>query len=212
MTQHRSHTMRGQALIRAILRESGGATIVEFAIVVPVLLLLIIGLFDITYNLYMISALQGVVQKAARDSTLQSTDPAAADAVLDAKVTAQVQALYPSATVTPSRRFYRTYAEASAKKAETWTDTDHDGTCDHGEPFLDANNNGVWDPDGANAGQGGAKDRTVYTVTVTYPRMFPIANAMGWSKTVTLAATTVLANQPYDEQGTYTAPKTLNCP
>ncbi len=201
-----------KAAMRALVHEKKGATIVEFAIVVPVLLLLIIGLFDITYNLYMISTLQGVVQKAARDSTLQSANPAVADAALDAKVTSQVHALYPSATVTPSRRFYRTYADASAKKAETWTDTDHDGTCDHGEPFTDTNNNGVWDVDGGNGGQGGAKDRTVYTVTVTYPRMFPIANMIGWSKTVTLAATTVLANQPYADQGVYTTPATLNCP
>ena len=197
---------------QTLLRDRKGATIVEFAIVVPVLLLLIIGLFDISYNLYMISALQGIVQKAARDSTLQSANPTTADAALDTMVTNQVHALYPSATVTPIRRFYRSYAEASAKKAETWTDTNHDGTCDNGEPFTDTNNNGTWDVDGGNGGQGGAKDRTVYTVTVTYPRMFPIAKAMGWSKTVTLAATTVLANQPYADQGVYTTPATLNCP
>ena len=203
---------RRRALPKALLADRTGATIVEFAIVVPILLLLIIGLFDIAYNLYMISNLQGIVQKAARDSTLQSTDPTAADTALDTMVTSRVHALYPSATVTPTRRFYRTYADASAKQAETWTDTNHNGTCDQGEPFIDTNNNGVWDPDGGNGGQGGAKDRTVYTVTVTYPHMFPIANAMGWSKTVTLAATTVLANQPYADQGVYTTPATLNCP
>ena len=211
MTLHQ-HRARSNRVSTRILRDHKGSTIIEFAIVVPVLLLLIIGLFDISYNLYMISALQGIVQKAARDSTLQSANPTAADAALDTMVTNQVHALYPSATVTPTRRFYRTYAEASAKQAEAWTDTDHDGTCDHGEPFTDTNNNGAWDADGGNGGQGGAKDRTVYTVTVTYPRMFPIAKAMGWPKTVTLAATTLLANQPYADQGVYTTPATLNCP
>lgn len=199
-------------LMLGFLGDARGVTIVEFAMVLPVLLLLLMGLFDITYNLYMVSTLQGIVQKAARDSTLQSSDPAAADAALDAMVTNQVHALYPSATVTPTRRFYRTYAEAAAKQAEPWSDTDHDGTCDHGEPFTDNNNNGVWDADGGNQGQGGAKDRTVYTVTVTYPHMFPIAKTMGWSNTVKLAATTVLANQPYADQGVYTAPATLHCP
>ncbi len=197
----------------AIGQQERGATIVEFALTLPVFLILILGLSDTAYNLYMVTALQGAVQKAARDSTLESNDTGTADADLDAKVVSQVQSLYPAATVVPTRRYYRTYSDAAAKQAETWTDTDHDGTCDHGEPFLDANDNGVWDADGGNGGQGGAKDRTIYTVTVTYPRLFPLASFVGLPNTVTVAATTILANQPYDDQASYNPnPKQLNCP
>jgi Flp pilus assembly pilin Flp len=196
---------------RAALGDARGATIVEFGIIAPVLCLLLMGAFDVAHTLYMQTVLQGIVQKAARDSTLESSD----DTVLpdiDATVTAEVKALNNRVTPAFSRRYYRTFADASAAKAEPWTDTDKDGTCDHGEPYEDDNNNGMWDKDGGNGGQGGAKDRTVYTVTLNYPHLFPIYGFIGLSNYVTLSATTILENQPYSEQGVYTTPKVLNCP
>ncbi|MDQ9783691.1 hypothetical protein, partial [Serratia marcescens] len=84
-----------------------------------------------------------------------------------------------------------------------WTDTNENGICDDGEPYQDDNNNNVWDPDGGNAGQGGAKDRTVYTVTMTYPRFFPLYKMIGGSNTTKISASTVLQNQPYGDQGSY---------
>ena len=65
--------------------------------------------------------------------------------------------------------------------------------------------------DGGDAGQGGAKDITVYSVTVSYPRMFPISTLFGGSPNVNMTASTVLANQPYSEQSTYGAALTGNC-
>lgn len=201
---------RGRMLAR-FGRADDGVTAIEFALAAPVLILLIFGLFDALFNLYMVSTLQGVVQKAARDSTLQGYSTAAGEAALDANVTAQIHRLLPSATVpTPTRQSFHTYADASSQKAEPWTDTDHDGTCDHGEPYTDLNSNGGWDPNGANTGGGGAKDRTIYTVTVSYPRLFPLAKMIGLSSTVTLTATTVLENQPYADQ-TQVGTTVLNC-
>ncbi|WP_019833634.1 TadE/TadG family type IV pilus assembly protein [Sphingomonas sp. PR090111-T3T-6A] len=192
-------------------RSDAGVTAIEFALAAPVLFLLLFGLFDALFNLYMVSTLQGVVQKAARDSTLQDYSTPTGQATLDAAVTAQVHRLLPSANVpTPTRQSFHTYADAAAQKAEPWTDTDHDGTCDNGEPYTDLNSNGSWDSNGANTGSGGAKDRTIYTVTVTYPRLFPLAKMIGLSSTVTLKATTVLENQPYADQN-LVGTKILNC-
>lgn len=191
-----------------------GSTIVEFALIAPVLLLVLLGMLDVGQNLYMISALQGVVQKAARDSTLENFSTAAGEATLDARVTQQVQLLVANANVTPTRRYYKTYAAAAARQAEAWTDTDHDGTCDNGETYTDANGNGVWDADGGNGGGstpgGGAQDRTIYTVAVSYPRLFPMTRLIGLPPIVNLSATTVLANQPYTTQAIYT-PTTGTC-
>lgn len=95
-----------------------------------------------------------------------------------------------------TRRYYKTFSTASAAQAETWTDTNSNSTCDNGEPYTNANNNNTWDRDGGNAGQGGARDITVYNVTVNYAHMFPLWKFIGASGTQTLKATTVLANQP----------------
>lgn len=197
---------------RAFARDEAGATVVEFAMVAPVLGLALLGAFDIAHSLYTRAVLQGVVQKTARDSALESGSQAVQQAALDEKVKQQVRALAGNAEITITRRFYRTFTDAAAARAETWTDTNDNGTCDGSEPYEDANRNGTWDADGGDAGQGGAKDATLYTVTVTYPRMFPIYNLIGGSHTTRVTASTVLRNQPYADQGSYGAMQVRNCP
>jgi hypothetical protein len=39
-------------------------------------------------------------------------------------------------------------------------------------------------------------------MTATYPRLFPVAGLLGWPKTQTISATTLLKNQPYATQTT----------
>lgn len=196
----------------ALARDEAGATIIEFAMVAPVLGLVLLGAFDVAHTLYTRAVLQGLVQKTARDSALESGSGATAQTTLDNKVKAQAKAMANNAEVTITRRFYRTFTDAAAARAETWTDTNDNGTCDGSEPYEDANRNNVWDADGGDAGQGGAKDATVYTVTVSYPRMFPFYNLIGGSRTTKVTASTVLRNQPYADQGSYAAMVVRNCP
>ncbi len=190
-------------LARRLRTDSRGATLVEFAIIAPTLCLLLVGAFDVAHTLYMRSALQGIVQKTARDSTLETGSASSQQAALDNEVRSQVKALANNANVTFNRRYYRTFTEASNATPESWTDTNHNGTCDAGEPYEDANANHVWDADGGNSGQGGAKDATLYTVTVSYPQMFPLYRFINGSNSVTLTASTVLRNQPYADQDSY---------
>lgn len=189
-----------------------GSTIVEFAIIAPVMGLLLLGAFDTAHSLYMRSVLQGIVQKVARDSALESGTVADQQTALDNKVRASVSAIANNATITFTRRFYRTFSDAAAAAPEAYTDTNHNGTCDQGEPYQDENNNNAWDRDGGDAGQGTAKDRTVYTVSVSYPRFFPLYKIIGGSNTTRISAATVLENQPYGDQGSYGTAVVRNCP
>ncbi len=199
--------------LRSLARDRRGVTVVEFAIVAPVMIMFLLGAFDMAHTLYMQGVLQGVVQKAARDSSLEDATDTTSQSTLDTRVRQQVKLLDSDANVTFSRRFYRTFSDAAAARAETWTvDSNHDGVCDNGEPFTDTNNNGVRDLDGGDAGQGGAYDRTIYKVTVSYPRLFPIDRFIGGSANTKLVASTILQNQPYGDQGSYAAPTTGHCP
>lgn len=202
-------------LRRRLARDQRGVTAVEFGFVAPVLCLLLVGAFDMAHTLYVSAVLQGIVQKAARDSTLEINSTSAAGTVLDDKIRAQVRAVAgPNAEVTPVRRFYRSFTLAAAQTPEPIVDDlDHDGVCDVGtEQYWDNNNNNVRDMDGGDGGQGGAKDRTVYTVTVKYQHLLPIWKYINVPAQQTLSATTVLANQPYDEQGVYAPPTQKPCP
>jgi Flp pilus assembly protein TadG len=201
--------------LHRVAQDERGATIVEFAIVAPVMALLLLGAFDIAHSLYLRAVLQGIVQKVARDSTLESGLDSSTQAALDAKVTGQAKALANNSDVTITRKWYRTFSNAAAAKFEPFTDTNGNGTCDGpsggtpGELYEDNNGNGRWDATGGNTGSGGAKDAVVYTVSVSYPRMFPIYRMMGGSSTTSITASTVLRNQPYGDQG---SPTVRNCP
>ncbi|MCW3849221.1 pilus assembly protein [Sphingomonas sp. LB-2] len=181
----------------------------EFALVAPVMGLVLLGAFDVGHTLYMRSVLQGIIQKAARDATLETGLATDTQTALDDKVRNQVRALANNLTITFSRKYYRSFTNAAASQFEPYTDTNSNGTCNGGEPYQDNNGNGVWDATGGNSGQGGAKDAVLYTVTVSYPRFFPIYKMVGGSNTTVLTASTVLRNQPYGDQA---VPAVRNCP
>lgn len=196
---------------RRLASDENGISVVEFALISPVFFTLLLGTLDMGHTLYMQSVLQGVLQKAARDSTLESASAAAQQTIINAEVDQQVKRLAANADIEITRRYFRDFTTASQAKAETFTDANSNGTCDNGEAYEDANNNSVWDADGGNAGQGGAKDSVVLTAKVSYPRMFPLHGLIGLPTTTTIQAMTVLANQPYGEQAQYAPPVTRSC-
>lgn len=189
-----------------LARDTRGATIIEFALVSPVMCLLILGGLDIAHTLYVGATLQGAVQKASRDASLESGLDTAVQAALDTKVREQAETLAPNATITIGRSYFRSFTNAAANQFEPYTDTNSNGTCDGpqgstpGEPYEDTNNNQRWDSTGGNDGQGGAQDAVAYTVTLSYPRLFPVYGFIGGSNTSTVKATTILRNQPYADQ------------
>lgn len=179
----------------ALGQDQRGTSAVEFALLAPTLLIALLGLMDLGYNMYTASVLEGSIQKAARDSTLQ--DASAQVAAIDERVRKAVQDIAPHAVMPPPRRTaYTTFS--SAGKPEDYTDSNGNSRCDAGEPFEDANENGRWDRDQGRAGLGGARDVVLYEVTITYPRPFPVAKLIGMGDTFTMTARTVLGNQPWD--------------
>lgn len=180
--------------LASLRRDTRGAAIVEFAIIAPVMMTLILGLCDLSYQIYAKSILNGAIQKTARDSAIQGG--ADNTAALDAKVTAAVQNIAKNATIVFTRKNYDSF---SVIKPEPFVDTNGNGIRNAGECYTDINGNNQWDADPGVNGQGGANDVTLYTATVTYPRLFPL-----FGTTQTITASTLLKNQPYASQTTVT--------
>ncbi|WP_425229895.1 TadE/TadG family type IV pilus assembly protein [Sphingomonas sp.] len=195
-----------RALLHRLRGDDRGVTLVEFAIIAPTMILLIMGLCDLTYQSYVQSILTGAMQKAGRDSTIQGASNRTG--TLDSAVMATVRSVAQNATYTSTRK---SYAQFSNIGPEPFQDNNNNGVYDAAtECFTDLNGNNSWDADPGASGQGGANDVVLYSMNVTYPRLFPMAGLMGWPSTVTIGATTVLKNQPYANQAAYT-PKQV-CP
>lgn len=172
--------------------------------VLPATLILAMGFGDLAYQAYLESVLTGAVQKAGRDSTIQG----AVTSTIDQKVMDAVKSAAPRATFVSSRSNYDNY---SAIGPEPFTDSNHNGVRDTNECYSDVNGNNQWDADPGATGQGGASDVTLYKMTVTFPRIFPFAGLLGGSQKLSIAASTILKNQPYVTQ-TATAVSTKGCP
>lgn len=184
-----------RSAFRRLSRDRRGTAIIEFAIVAPVMMLVIMGLCDISYRAYAQALLDGAVQKAGRDSAIQGGGEQTS--VLDAKVIRVVGAIARYATFSSTRFSYRTFLRVGPEK---FTDTNNNNVRDPGECFEDVNGNKAWDSEPGDNGQGGASDVTVYTMTMTYPRLFPITAQMRWDAKQTISARTLLKNQPYATQ------------
>jgi len=176
-----------------LLGDQRGAAAIEFAVLAPVLVMLLLGLMDLAYQSYAKTVLEGALQKAGRDSGIEAANTTA----IDNKVKASVLTVSKYATFEFERKNYSTFAKITP---ERFTDSNNNGVRNTGECFDDVNGNRVWDADPGLAGQGNAGDVTLYTVTVTYPRLFPISAMFGWPTTETTTASTLLKNQPYATQ------------
>lgn len=190
--------------VRRLGTDRRGVTIVEFAIVAPVLMLIIMGLFDMAHTQYTSSVLHGALQKAGRDLTLESGF--SSQTTIDNRTRAQIAAVMPNdAQVTFVKDSYFNFSDV--KNPEQILGDDPAGVAGHGlcegfksERYIDVNENNTYDLDRGKDGIGGARDVVLYTANVSYPRIFPMASMIGLPQTVRLSASTVLRNQPYDEQ------------
>lgn len=195
-----------RARYQRLSRDRRGAALIEFALVAPVMIMLMMGLGDLLYQIYAQSVLTGAVQKAARDSGIEGG--AANAGTLDTNViniispliknlTVNCAANPPTSTWCSKREYYDNFADVPP---EPFVDTNGNGTRDAGECFTDLNGNGTWDLDRGDAGQGGANSVALYTMRITYPRLFPVASLLGWSPNQTITSTSLLKNQPYASQ------------
>jgi Flp pilus assembly protein TadG len=178
--------------LRALRRDTSGATIVEFALILPVLCMMLLGTLDLGYRSYVASVVQGALHDAARMATVGGVSTAQ----IQTYVTNKLQAFSRNATITTTTRSYSDYS--GVKVAETITqDTAPFGTYNPGDCFQDANGNGSYDTDRGRSGTGGSEDVVYFEVTMTYPHIMPVGKLFGWSGNVTTTQNTVLRNQPY---------------
>lgn len=205
-------------------KDQRGSTVVEFAIVCPVLLMMILGSLDLGYALYARSILDGAIQKAARDSGLQTGSGRGCEIdygviqslsgllkvnVLNnhtetsfcAMTDQQRSDLFAQAenvenSILFIRRNYVSFSDIG--EMEEFTDSDDDSVCDRGEAYEDLSGDGNWGERGAN-GQGGARATVLYSAGLHFRRIFPAYKLIGGNEFMTVQSTTILRNQPYAE-------------
>ena len=177
--------------------DRGGVSAVEFGLLAPVLCLTLMAVGDLMHQVYMQDVIDGEVQQLGRLSSLEGSGSKLK--ALDEAVRRQIYRVAPEALVETKRDTYSTFLAISP---ERFDDLNANGQRDSGECFDDINGNRAWDARPSREGQGGANDVTVLRVTVTLPRLFPMASMLGWSTKQKLISETFLKNQPFAAQAT----------
>jgi Flp pilus assembly protein TadG len=179
-------------VLKRLRRDAGGATIVEFAIILPALCVLLLAIFELGYRSYASSVLQGALHEAARMATVGGIS----QAQINDRVLARLSNFTRQGTVSITTTSYYDFAGVAMPERIT-SDTTPIGTYNAGDCYEDANNNSSYDLDRGRSGTGGADDIVRYQVSFSVPRIVPIYQFLGWSQTETISGNTVLRNQPF---------------
>lgn len=180
------------ARLQRLGRDARGVTIVEFAAVLPVLCLLLMGLFDLGYRSYAQSVVQGALHEAARMATIGGFT----NEQIDARVRERLSAFMSTAELETRTQSYFDFTGVRLPERIV-QDTPPLGQYNPGDCYEDANGNGQYDLDRGRAGTGNAEDVVRYEVTLSYPRMFPVGKLLGWTEDVRIVSNTMLRNQPF---------------
>lgn len=189
--------MRRALPLRALRRDRRGATIVEFALILPVLCTLLLGVLDLGYRSYVTSIIQGALHEAARMATVGGVPIT----TIETHVQNRLQRFSNNATINVTTRSYADFTGVGIPETIT-SDTAPVGTYNQGDCFEDYNGNGHYDLDRGRSGLGGAEDVVYFEVTMTYPHIVPLGRFLGWSNNVTITQNTLLRNQPYAGRST----------
>lgn len=189
--------MRRRLSLRpGLRRDERGATLMEFGLIVTPLCLFIMGVGDLGYQAYLRSVAQGVLDRAARSASIGTLN----SAQIDAYITDQMQTINSkNGTTAVVKKSYYNFSRVG-KPEKITTDIAPLGSFNTGDCFEDSNGNGTYDMSAGSTGLGGADDIVFYQVTVSMPRLFPMAKLLGWSATQSATANATIRNQPWSNQ------------
>lgn len=203
---------RLSTLPKAVRQDEEGATLMEFAFVAPVMFLMIMAGFDAGYGVYLQSVASGALEARARAASLDG----ATESQFDTEIREAMYRILPKYAedednVILSKKNYTDYSRIDAPENITTdhngngvldgpADWDGDGVIDTGDCWMDEDNNGSFGINQGADGLGGADDGVYYTVTLQFPRLFPLASMMGLPEQQSVTVKTLVINQPYGTQ------------
>jgi Flp pilus assembly protein TadG len=190
--------MKIRPTLRRAWREEKGVTAIEFAVVAPVLMLLVFGIIEFAMIMVVYSTMEGATAISSRlgKTGFTGTGLTRQQTILNA-ITARASSLVDPSRLTVTSKFYKQYDQIN--DPEPFIDTNGNGLRDAGESFTDINGNAQWDADMASSGYGSAGDVVVYTVSYPWALMTPMISSLigGSNGTFTITTHAVVKNEPY---------------
>lgn len=148
----------------SFVRKEQGSAAVQFALILPLLLVLIIGSFEYAIVMFMSGTIESAVIVAARYGAtgFEEGGGSRLDRIR-AMITERTLGLVNGDTADIDTYVFPNFNSIVAP--EPFTDQNNNGTWDSGEPFVDLNGNGSRDAGSGAPGPGAACEVVLYVVT-----------------------------------------------
>ncbi len=177
-----------------------GAAALEFALVLPPLTLIIVGMFEVAMIMFCQTAVEGGLREAARFSiTGQDTDGEGVGTTRQEQVIAIVDKHTLSMIDMSEAVFTATVLDSfdGIGQPEPWNDTNLNGEWDVAETYDDLNGNAVWDEERTDSGL--SAEIVEYTIEYDWELMTPfIAQFIGTAGKLHMLSSITVRNEPWD--------------
>jgi len=194
-----------KVVCRQCWRDEHGAAATEFGLIVVPFAIILMGVFDLGYQMYVRSVLEGTLVEVARKTSVENPQFGGSGATLEDRIEEnlkkKVNSIARNATYTVSIQSFQEFS-GIGKPEKLTTDVNSNGQFDDsdGDCWQDLNGNGSYDAIAGRGGVGGASDVIFYEVNMTMPRLFPMAGLIGASEYYNISAKTTFKSQPFGEQ------------
>lgn len=174
---HSRRSPKKHACRRAgIGKNSEGVTALEFALVAPVFLLMMMGTIEFSVVMFVTSVMEGATTQSARlGKTGFVANGMSREQTIRTLIDERTGKLIDMNKLTITAKTYKNFD--SVGKAEPSNDTNNNGTIDAGE-YDDINGNGRYDNDMGAQGLGDANDVVVYTITYPWQIVTPLVQPL----------------------------------
>lgn len=181
-------------ILQRFAADGDGSAAVQFALILPMLLLLIIGSFEYAIVTFVSGALESAVLVASRYGAtgFEEGGTGRVDRIR-AMITERTLGFVDGDTAHIDTYVYPDFA--SIAPPEPFTDLNGNGAWNDGEPFVDLNGNGTRDAGSGTSGAGAACEVVLYVVTYQTRSITGLLRSiMG---TVTHRASAAVRNEPF---------------
>lgn len=198
--------MRNSWLVGQLRRFAGcrdGAAALEFALVLPPLSLILVGMFEVSMLMFTQASMEGALREAARfGMTGAVEDPVDREAQIRDVIETYTFSMIDMNEMTVTFEVYDSFGDANG--AEPYVDSNLNGQYDVPEPYTNLNGGDPpqWDDGIGQAGVGASAEVVRYDVQYDWHTMTPFMAAfIGDNGTVHLGASVVIRNEPWEAIG-----------
>lgn len=179
---------------RKVAKNDKGSTIVEFGLVAPLVLAIVLGIVEFSGVSFAQTLLEGGAGQASRFGILGSApDGSSRESTIRGIIRDNAFGVIDANDVRVETLTYGSFGAIG--QAEPFLDANGNGSFDEGEGFQDINGNGTRDEDQGRAGAGGADEVVLYRLTYEWDIMVPIFRPF-FGDQVVLQAATAVRNEP----------------